>query len=368
MTVNRHGIVSGNSGPLPSDCPDPPSGKVEAFFRAGQDTFLRAVDTAGLLEQDYRIAGLSLRLRFAGTALMEVLTPALSHLRVAPNPTPSLTMDLWDSGSTGIPMPPPPWGPSGYGPQGLITGYNNARFSTVFDLWTSALSVLDRQQSTALFWTNDARDLESSEAAAPLRLILHWWMSENQRQIVHAAAVGRSDGGLLVAGPGGSGKSTVALLCLQAGLSYAGDDYTAVSLAPEAYVHSLYSSIKIGPAPPTLAEQLAFPPLWKHLVDAEKKIFFLNQWQPESITAGFPLRAIVLPRVSGAGQTRLKPASPGFCLQTLAPSSVFQLAGSNHKSFQTLGQLVRTVPAHILELGRDHREITSAITSLLPGN
>ena len=376
MTAKHHRGVPGNPGTSLMDSPaDPHQAKPEAFFNNAQSTFLNAAQKAGIIEQDYEVAGLPLRLRCAGPTMMEVMAPALSHLKTDPAPRPALTINFWDSHSTRTPMPPPPWNQDDYGPQGLVAGYNNSRFSTVFDLWTGALSVLDRQKTTALFWTNDVRSLASSEIAAPFRLILHWWLSENQRQIVHGAAVGLSGRGLLLTGPGGSGKSTTALLCLQNGLSYAGDDYTAISLDPTPQAHSLYSSIKIGASlkqglasVETLTKQTAFPSHWEYLRDGEKRIYFLNKWRPASIARGFPLQAIVLPQVSQEHQTRLKPASPGFCLQTLAPSSVFQLAGSNHRSFQTLGQLVRAVPGYILELGPNPGDITSVLTGLLQGD
>ena len=45
-----------------------------------------------------------------------------------------------------------------------------------------------------------------------MRALFHWIMEDRGRALVHAAAVGRSDGGLLIVGRGGSGKSTTALV------------------------------------------------------------------------------------------------------------------------------------------------------------
>ena len=68
-------------------------------------------------------------------------------------------------------------------------------------------------------------------------------------QLVHSGAVGIGGQGVLLTGIGGSGQSTTCLLCLEAGLDFAGDDYTAFELVggSSARVHSLYSSAKVDP-------------------------------------------------------------------------------------------------------------------------
>lgn len=52
------------------------------------------------------------------------------------------------------------------------------------------------------------------------------------RHPVHAAAVGHRGHALLLAAPGGTGKSTLAYACHEAGLDLLGDDHVRVQLAP----------------------------------------------------------------------------------------------------------------------------------------
>ena len=54
-------------------------------------------------------------------------------------------------------------------------------------------------------------------------------LGKHKQQVVHAASVGTKDGAVLIVGKGGSGKSTSALACLNAGMYYLGDDYTLIS-------------------------------------------------------------------------------------------------------------------------------------------
>src|SRR4051794_7273185 len=65
------------------------------------------------------------------------------------------------------------------------------------------------------------------------------------RQLLHAAAVGTEQGGVVITGRGGVGKSTAALLCLEAGLAYLGDDYVVVALEPQPMAYSLYCTAKL---------------------------------------------------------------------------------------------------------------------------
>ena len=59
----------------------------------------------------------------------------------------------------------------------------------------------------------DASRLPPWERACPLRALLTWWAAPERLLMAHGAAVGSGEGALLLAGPGGSGKSTTALAC-----------------------------------------------------------------------------------------------------------------------------------------------------------
>ena len=66
--------------------------------------------SAGAQVMDTRIAGEGLRMRFASAALRRAIGRAFEHLRVTvPSDCPDLTVGVWDSMSSGVPMPPPPW-------------------------------------------------------------------------------------------------------------------------------------------------------------------------------------------------------------------------------------------------------------------
>ena len=335
------------------------------FFGEVFKAFQMAEKSSGCAsERFYNLAGHIIRLRFSSSALVPLITPALEHLAVEEE-TPALTVCLWDSASTGTRMPPPPWSSDNYVARGEVEGFNDDRIHTTFDLGSGVLNILDAQQNLGIFWIRDARYLPQWESGAPLRIILHWWMRRHETQLTHAAAVGNSRGGVLLVGRGGSGKSTSALACLDSNLHYVSDDYCLVRARPVPHVYSIYSSGKL-----TLGSLEKFPCLETifsqvETITADKMLFFLGKKYREKISSGFPLRAILLPRVTGGTETALKPVSQISALRALAPSSIFQLPGAGKSEFETLTRLVKEIPCYSLELGSNLQRIPEVISALL---
>lgn len=342
------------------------SHKVVTFFQTVQNAFLQAAQSAGdVPERYYDIGGYVVRLRFAGSALVSGITPALEHLSTPPGLTPDLTICLCDSASTGVDIPPPQWPADVYVARGDIHGYSNDHIQVSFHVGPNILNTLDTEQNLAFYWIKDAYQLPYYESGSPLRVILHWWMHNHGRQYVHAGAVGTPNGGVLLVGKGGSGKSTTALTCLDSPLVYASDDYCLLANEAAPYIYSLYNSAKLE------ADNMhRLPHLMPFVSNAnrlhqEKALLFLYKHFPEKIVTGFPVKAILLPRVTGSPDTTLTPASPIAALRALAPSTIFQLPGAGQSTFQTLSQFIKQVPRYYLELGTEVRQIPNVIADLL---
>ena len=355
------------SGALTS--PSPPNAERTspvAFFETVYRAFQQAEEVVGdPIDRFYAIGACTIRLRFAGSALIPFITPAFEHLAVQPVPAPALTICLWDSVSTRTKMPPPPWSSDAYIARGEVCGYSDEHIQTVFNLGSGILNMFDATRNVALFWIRDAKSVPYYETGHPMREILHWFMRNHERQFVHAAAVGTSKGGVLLAGKGGSGKSTTALACLSSDLMYAGDDYVLLGGKPAPYVYSLYNSAKldadfIQKLPHLVPKVSNFDRL-----NTEKALIFLRDHYPDKVTTGFPIRAILVPRITGLPETRLTKSSPAAGLRALAPSTIFQLPGARNDDFQNLIGIVKQVPSYDLELGTDLDRIPSVISDLL---
>jgi hypothetical protein len=332
--------------------------RLDTFFRDA----LTAFEAVRALRRDggdvpIRVGGHAVRLRFADARLRRRLVPPLEHLEtrdVAARD--SLTVHLWEGDTREAPMPSPPWSAAAYGHRGEVPGWDAGPIRAAYQqtrAGTGVLSMLDREGARALYWLREADDLPEHELGSPLKALFQWWLSAPGCQLMHAAAVGVPGRAVLVAGRGGSGKSTVALGCLASGMSYLGDDYCLVSDRDEPCVYGLYSTGKL--APDALGR---FPALRGFLGDrgvpcAGKVLYHLHPIAPGRIGRSARIAAIALPRIRAGGRPGMERAAPAEALLALAPSSLFQLTGAGSDAFHMASRLVRRVPCFWLNLADD---------------
>jgi hypothetical protein len=349
-------------GPVPLASPE--SEGAAQYLERLEEAFREATRRVSAVERDYDIAGRRLRLRFAGDALVPFLTPALAHLRASGPERADLTVCIWDSASTGVAPPACPWTPDGV--------FGQAR--TIVDNWYGVefvafphgeeIDVLDRARGLGFHCLGGAHPVAGRQSSLPLLTILDWWLAERDLHCIHAAAVGLESGGVLLAGCGGSGKSTTALACLRSPLRFVADDYCVLSVAGAPRAHALYSSAKV--ARPQL-ERLSFltPPGAPSQPCDDKEVLFLERVFREKLLPGFPIRAVLAPRITGRSCTTLADLSPGEAMKALAPSSLFQLGGARQRRLHAIARLVRTAPCYRLDLGTVLDAIPGVILDLL---
>jgi len=340
--------------------------KPGVFLKIAYQAFERAEEVAnGPVELFYTIGGYNIRLRFAGSSLVPIITPALEHLTRSPFKSPALTICLWDSVSTGTTMPSSPWSQDDYDARGEVCCYNDGVNYASFNLAAGALNMLNTEMNLALYWVRDSRHIPYYESGSPLLRILHWWMSKHGRQVIHAGAVGTAHGGVLLAGRGGSGKSNTALSCLNSKLLYLSDDYCLLSAEPVPYAYSIYNSGKVDPASLQRHPYLVSAIHNSGSLDSEKALFYLHRHYPDNIGTGFPIRAIVLPKITRVEEPRISKTSPMTALRALAPSTIFQLPSAGPKAFNVIAEVVKKVPCYTLEIGPDLSRVPDIILDLL---
>ena len=340
------------AGPLPR--PDS-SASYFSILWALFDDASRGVE---IVERELAVAGEGVKLRFAGEALVERLLPPLEHLAAAT--AISLTIQVWDETTGSPPSRRRLGGRTTIGTRTEVSGLDEG-FHASYDIGDGVFCMIDLSAGRAVFHTRFAGTLPLRYRGSPFLVLFHWWFEHRGLALVHGGAVGTPDGAVLLTGKGGSGKSTTALSCVGSNLGYLNDDYSVVSSGPLS-VHSLYSSGKLEPG-----HLQKFPRLVPRAVgsaDDEKRVIYLFRHWPEALLATAPLRAVVLPRVTG-GRTRWESASPGAALRALAPSTLAQLPGAGAAAFRSMAGVVARVPSYFLNLGPDLAEILEAVTSLL---
>lgn len=318
------------------------------------------VTGADAAEDRLRVAGHTVSVRYADGALAELLGRATRHLRSTAGGPPALTIHCWSAPGPAL-TPPADWPETG-----TVHADDGLRVVT-WDAADGTLRGYDRETRQAWTRFDSLTNASLWEPAAPFRRILHWWAVDNGLQWVHAAAVGRRTGGVLLVGRGGSGKSTTSLACLEAGLDFAGEDGCMIEPGAIPWVHGLYVSAK-GDARtaellPTFTDEFQRSTL---TIEGES-IIFVDDVAPDGICSGFPLRGIVVPRLEAGSVTRLSPITPAAALQALAPSTLMQLPGSRAGGLQRLAAIVQGLPAWELTLGSTPAAGAKLIASLIDG-
>ena len=96
----------------------------------------------------------------------------------------------------------------------------------------------------------------------------------------------------------------------------------------------------------------------------EKPLYFLREHVPSKLVESAPLRAIAIPRVTGARDTRTRPA-PGEPRSWRSPPARSCSSRGGRSTLHLLAAAVRAVPCHFLDAGTDPEQGPAALASLL---
>jgi len=340
--------------PGPHRVDDPPLPETEqgAFFKDVLAAALRAESQVPVHEVYLDLAGTRIRVRFAGDAEAAAFLPALSHL-VEPEGHADLTLHVWSSASSGVPMPPPPVPNHCFSNRGDIWRMSSRRYRSAYHWIESSVNVLDLATRTAVFWVPSLDGLPNWTKASPFRTLFHWWLESTGAQLIHGAAVGTDAGAVLITGRGGVGKSTTSLTALEHGMQYVGDDYVALRLDPEPRVYSLYCTAKLN-----VPQMDRFPKLGA-LVSLtgdsaeEKAVVNLHPARAAQVARSLPLVAIATPEFADAEVTTLGPASRLGLQRAATYTTLGQLPHAGEQLHAFIRRLVHAVPGYTLRLGRD---------------
>jgi hypothetical protein len=338
-----------------------------AFFDDVMARTCQAFAAREPIEHVLDVAGVVVQLLFAGPRLEREFMGALAHLTCEATRQPSATFYVWDSDSTGVDMVPPPCPRSAFTDRGDIWGFSSTAVRSAFHWSEFSVNLLDVAGGVGVYWIDTADNLPYWTKSAPLRSLFHWLMEEHGRQLVHAAAFGDANGGVLVTGKGGVGKSTTALAALDAGMDYIGDDYLIVGLEPVPTAYALYATAKIEPHQAERFPQIAALAQGPAPAEGEKVVLYLHPARRSQVVRSLPLKWVLTPKFNDGEETRFDAVSPVELHRASAFTSMSQLPHAGIRTHDFIGRLIERVPSRRILLGRDIPGVPRAIKALLSG-
>jgi hypothetical protein len=265
--------------------------------------------------------------------------------------------------SFGLP-PGPVWAEPFYRERSLEAFLSQTRYRVQHAVDLAFWQMFDRTTGRGIQLSDPIHGLPPWDAGSPLRNFLRWHLASPTRDLIHAGSLGHNGRGILLAGPGGSGKSGTVIAGISHGLETVGDDYVLAEIGPAITVQPLFKTLKQDPA------GLARLGLLGHRASAFVNWQGKHQFTLDDLDLGRPparmlIGALCLPKVTGESRTWFEPATIKEAFLAVAPSGVSQIPGDRGAMFGFTAELARRLPVYRLWLGTEPAEIASSIQRFL---
>lgn len=339
--------------------PPPSADDLDRSFDALLERFHTVAARTGRVTRTFHVGGRAIAIAGAGVAPLAVITPALDHLAAADVGNAAVTVLATLEPEPGAGLQPPP-------PGVYVTAHGSLQMTVSAD--PPAVTAYDPARRLGVVWLAGNPAVHVYTHASPLRELLSLAVRPFGLVGLHAAAIGSADGGALLAGAGGAGKSTTAMTCALAGMSLVGEDFCLVQTSPTPVAHGLYNSVKLLP---DAIARLHLPAaadadVW---VDG-KRLYFLHRTPTIKLADRIAINTVLVLRVTAAPNSRLVPVARIEAVNALAPTSVRLMglpANAAPAVFHTAAEVVRHVRCYRLELGSNTGNIPDLVHAAIRG-
>jgi hypothetical protein len=222
-------------------------------------------------------------------------------------------------------------------------------------------------QGLARIWSRGYEAEARYLAAHPLTMIvLCELLKRRGRYSLHAGCVASGEQGALIAGPSGTGKSTLVLALAQMGLDFLSDDMVFLDgLEGQIDVHGFSDAIGVTSDTAARFEELSdlaggSPPAGfrKHLIRIEDRfaVHCLPVCRPQWL---------IFPELAPGEVSRLEPMEPPEAWMRLVPDVLLTDPAATGAHLATIAALTKQVTCYRLRSGPDVRRSAELIAALL---
>lgn len=254
------------------------------------------------------------------------------------------------------------WGKEAIAADGIFSS-DDEHYIAHYQQEYGIFQVADTCEKRAFYWMQNEDQLPEWERSFSFRNILHHFTENTSYCMLHAAGLGTSEGGVILPGKGGSGKSNTSLACVGSNILYLGDDFLLVD-TETLTAFSLYNIAKIEQHRLSFFTEIQNKITPENVFASGKIPFFLYPSFRMSLIKSFKVKAILLPQFSGLQNTAVEQASAAESLKAMAPSTLGLLKASQ-KTFKKMVQIAQSLPSLHLKTGTDLQQIPKMIENVL---
>lgn len=230
-------------------------------------------------------------------------------------------------------------------PLGQIRSELSYPTRVAYDFHTNSIVVYDPGTAVCAIWSQDIASYPYWARSTPFRLGLSWIADSFDGEFLHGALISKDEDAVVLAGKGGSGKSTTAIAAQAAGFDLLSDDYF---LYESDRMYPVYTRAKL------LDSSFEFIPKELNATSlnpdilGQKRILDLNIETLHKYRHGVQVKNFVIPRLSE--EHEIKMVSTGFVLRNLAPYSLCGILGGTQRSMLRIKRAVMNKSGWLLNL------------------
>lgn len=234
-------------------------------------------------------------------------------------------------------------------------------FKVLFDRGQGMIYVYDTERNLGSVWMRDHSQVDVRCCVSPFRVILSWMASQFEAEIIHASATEIYGKGVLVSGPSGSGKSSLALYSGLNGGKILSDDAVLID---GSIAYAIYSRAKIAKVNPVLDVSSLNTFELKNSLDG-KQILPLNELK-NSFIHEMNYDAIVFPEI--VHMTHIERVSSLIGYKYFVEQSLRELFGGDSSNIKRHSNLLTQTPNFRMALSgnisKDYECLTKQIRDL----